>query len=78
VVEKRASAIKPPGLDLTMYKWYCFPVFRGPPGYLMKEDLPIYFARAWMDGEEHFALVNKHCVDCRDYKNSTHIKPAYW
>lgn len=78
VTERRAFAVKPEGLDLSPYKWYCFPVFRGPPGYLTVEDLPLYFARAWMDGEPSFALVNKHCVDCREYKNSTHIKPDYW
>jgi len=78
VVEKRAFAIKPPGLDLSMYEWYCFPVPKGPGGPVSIEDLPIYYARAWKDGEVSFAEVNKHCVDCRAYKNSTHIKPDYW
>ena len=78
VTEKRAFAVQPRGLDLSPYLWYCFPVSRGPGGYLTKEDLPIYYARGWMDGESSFAQVNKHCVDCREYKNSTHIKPAYW
>ena len=79
VVEKRAFAVKPEGLDLACYKWYCFPVSRGPGGGPMtKEDLPLYYARAWMDGESSFAEVNKHCVDCREYKNSTHIKPDFW
>lgn len=78
VLEKRACAIEPPGLDRSMYKWYCFPISSGPSGYLTKEDLPIYYASAWMGSEKHFAQVNKHCVDCRDYKNSTHIKPEYW
>lgn len=78
VAEKRAYAVKPEGLDLSFYEWYCFPVSRGPGGYLMKEDLPLYFARAWMDGESSYAQVNKHCVDCRAYKNSTHIIPDFW
>ena len=78
VVEKRAFAEKPAGLDLSMYEWYCFPISRGPAGYLTVEDLPMYFARAWKDGSSSFAQVNKHCVDCRDYKNSTHIRPDYW
>ncbi len=78
VVEKRAFAVKPEGLDLSYYKWYCYPVPKGPLGPLSKEDLPLYFARAWMDGESSFAQVNKHCVDCREYKNSTHIIPDFW
>ncbi len=78
VEEKRGFAEKPEGLDLRMYKWYCFPTPRGPGGPLMKEDLPLYYARAWMDGESSFAIVNKHCVDCRAYKNSSHIKPEFW
>ena len=78
VEEKCAFAVKPEGLDLSFYEWYCFPVSAGPGGFLMKEDLPLYYARAWMDGEPHFAWVNKHCVDCRAYKNSTHIMPDFW
>ena len=78
VVVKRTFAVKPEGLDLSIYKWYCFPMSRGPGGYLMKEDLPLYFARAWMDGESSYAQVNKHCVDCRAYMNSTHIIPDFW
>lgn len=78
VIEKRAFAVKPEGLDLSNYKWYCYPVPKGPGGPLMLEDLPIYFARAWMDGVSSFAQVNKHCVDCRAYKNSTHIMPDFW
>lgn len=78
VVEKRAFAVEPEGLDLSAYRYYCYPVPKGPLGPLMKEDLPLYFARAWMDGEPSFAVVNKHCVDCRAYKNSTHIMPGFW
>ena len=78
MVEKRAFAIEPEGLDLSAYEWYCFPVSRGPGGPLSEEDLPIYYARAWMDGAVSFAEVNKHCVDCRAYKNSSHIKPDFW
>ena len=78
VVERRAFAEKPEGLDLSLYEWYCFPLEKGPSGPISREDLPIYFARAWMDGESSYAQVNKHCVDCRDYKNSTHIMPEFW
>ena len=78
VEEKRAFAVKPEGLDLSLYEWYCFPVSSGPPGPITRDDLPKYYARAWKDGESSFAEVNKHCVDCRAYKNSSHIKPDFW
>ena len=78
VAEKRGFAVQPEGLDLSLYEWYCFPIPGGPAGFLTKEDLPMYFARAWMDGEPSFGEVNKHCVDCREYRHSTHIKPEYW
>ncbi len=74
----RGFAEKPEGLDLSLYEWYCFPVDRGPRGPVSISDLPLYFARAWRDGVSVYAEVNKHCVDCRAYKNSTHIKPGYW
>lgn len=76
--ERRAFAVQPEGLDMSLYEWYCYPVVKGPGGPVTREDLPKYYARAWKQGESVFAEVNKHCVDCRDYKNSTHIKPDYW
>lgn len=78
VVEKRAYAVKPGGLDLSPYEWYCFPVPQGPTGPLTEDMLPMYYARAWKDGVSSFARVNKRCVDCREYKNSTHIMPDFW
>jgi len=78
VAEKRGFAIKPEGLDMSLYEWYCFPEPRGPGGPGGDESLSAYYARAWRDGESSFALVNKHCVDCRAYKNSTHIIPDFW
>ena len=78
VAETRGFAIKPEGLDMSLYEWYCFPMPRGPGGPGGDENLPTYFARAWRDGESSFAWVNKHCVDCRDYKNSNHIMPDFW
>ena len=78
VVERRAFAEKPEGLDLSLYEWYCFPVIKGPGGWVTREDLPKYYGRAWRDGVSVRAEVNKHCVDCRAYKNSTHIPPDFW
>ena len=74
----RGFAEKPEGLDLSLYEWYCFPVEKGPRGRVSVSDLPLYFARAWRDGESVYAEVNKHCVDCRAYDNSTHISPDFW
>jgi hypothetical protein len=74
----RGFAEKPQGLDLSLYEWYCYPVVKGPRGRVTISDLPMYFARAWRDGVSVYAEVNKHCVDCRDYKNSTHIPPEFW
>jgi len=78
VAEKRGFAVKPEGLDMSLYEWYCFPMPRGPGGPGGDESLPVYFARAWRDGEAFFSDVNKHCVDCRAYRHSTHIKPDFW
>ena len=78
VAETRGFAIKPEGLDMSLYEWYCFPMPRGPGGPGGDESLPTYYARAWMNGESSFSFVNKHCVDCRAYRNSTHIMPDFW
>ena len=78
VAEHRGFAVKPEGLDMSLHEWYCFPISRGPGGAGGDEDIPSYYARAWRDGEASFALVNKHCVDCRAYRHSTHIKPDFW
>ena len=78
ITERRAFAEKPEGLDLSLYEWYCFPTSGGPAGWVTKDDLPTFSARAWRDGEASYAEVNKHCVDCREYKNSTHIPPDFW
>jgi hypothetical protein len=78
VTEARGFAEKPEGIDLSLYEWYCFPVPGKPLGPVSRADLPIYFARAWRDGESSYALVNKHCVDCRAYENSSHIRPDFW
>ena len=78
VSETRGFAEKPEGLDLSLYEWYCFPVVKGPRGWVTTSDLPMYFARAWRDGVSVYAEVNKHCVDCREYKYSTEVSPDFW
>lgn len=78
VLERRAFAEKPDGLDLSLYPWYCYPSPKGPAGPVTRDDLPLYFARAWRGGVSIRAEVNKHCVDCRAYRHSTHIPPEFW
>lgn len=78
VEERRAFAEKPLGIDLSLYEWWCFPVSAGPSAWVTRDELPKYYARAWRDGQSYYAEVNKHCVDCRAYKNSSHIAPDYW
>lgn len=64
-------------LDLTPNKYYCLPVDKGPGGY-DPASYPTFYARATYDGVTVTAAVNEHCVDCRAYVGSTHIKPDYW
>ena len=78
MMEQRAFAEKPEGLDLSLYPHYCHPSIRGPRGPVTREDLPIYYARIWRDGVSLRSEVNHHCVDCREYKNSSHITPDFW
>ena len=78
VAEQRAFAVKPEGIDLSLYPHYCHPSIRGPRGPVTREDLPIYYGRIWSEGVSLRSEVNHHCVDCREYKNSTHIPPDFW
>lgn len=77
VQEARAFAVDIPGLDLSLNRYYCLPVDSGP-GSGSPTTFPSYFARASYDGESVYAAVNKHCVDCREYKGSTEVKPDFW
>ena len=80
MVEKRAFAIKPEGLDLSPYEFYCYPELHGrlDLDHLDRLPVPMYFARPWLGGDTIFGLVEKECVDCREYKNSTHNQPGFW
>jgi hypothetical protein len=84
MVEKRAFAIEPDGLDLRPYKNHCYPR-EDPPGinealfmvggYYLYDPAPMYFTQL---GSPPIVRMNKACVDCREYKNSTHIPPDFW
>ena len=77
VQEARAFAEEIPGLDNTPNPYYCLPVDKGP-GSGSPTYYPSYFARATYDGATVYAQVNQHCVDCREYKSSTELKPEFW
>ena len=87
MVEKRAFAIEPDGLDLSPYDYHCYPRKHKPDadepilwrvGYKYPYDLvPMYFTRPRESGLP-LRGMNKACVDCREYKNSTDIKPDFW
>jgi len=77
VQEIRSFAEEIPGLDNRPYPYYCLPVDRGP-GSGSPTNFPAYFARATYDGTTVYAEVNKHCVDCREYKGSSDLKPEFW
>jgi hypothetical protein len=83
MVEKHAFAIEPEGLDLSPWLNHCYPR-ELPPGsywrvggkyYMLLR--PMYFTRPRFSGLPIFR-VNKSCVDCREYKNSTDIMPEFW
>jgi len=87
MVERRAFAIKPDGLDLRPYKNHCYPrdivVNPNEPilwsvGYYYPHDpAPMYFTRPSESGLP-LRRMKKACVDCREYVNSTDIKPDFW
>ncbi len=75
--ETRAFAEEIPGFDNSPLPGYCLPIDRGP-GSNRPTNFPSYFARASFEGTSVYAEVNKHCVDCREYKKSTEVKPDFW
>jgi len=75
--EIRGFAEDIPGMDTRPNPYYCLPFCNGP-GCGSPTTFPAYFARATYDGETVYAQVNKHCVDCREYKGSSAIKPDFW
>ena len=77
VQEIRGFAEEIPGLDDTPNPYYCLSVVRGP-GSSRPTSYPAYFGRATYDGTTVYAEVNHHCVDCREYRGSSALKPDYW
>lgn len=83
VSEKRIFLDSIPGMKLQEDPEYCFPaelparfyyiVMHYPP-----TQPPIYLSMAYNGKDEVFGVVEKQCIDCREYKGSSHIKPAFW
>jgi len=85
MVEKRVFAIEPEGLDLSPYEDYCYaePAMGTPVEFKVGRPYPIdpapmYFATPLLSPDLPLVVVNYRCVDCREYKNSTHIPPDFW
>jgi len=82
-VEKRTFAFKPEGLDRSPYEHWCYTKYLrvsyfSEGGYYPYEPAPIYLARPWLYAGSPLQKVSIRCVDCREYKNSTHIMPDFW
>jgi len=77
--EKRIFIDQVPGLEVNMNPDICapgiFPMFlhRYP-----QDQLPLYIATATINGTTESGEVEHECVDCREYKNSSNIKPDFW
>ena len=78
-VETRAFVDYIPGLDLYWNPELCAPGLY--PAFLHRfprDKLPVYIATATINGETTSGMVHKECVDCRETRHSTNIKPDFW
>ena len=80
VSSKRIFVNEVEGLDYIENKMYCFPSMKlpAPRQYIPTSSLPRYYSEAWMDGMRYYGETKHHCLDCREYKNSSNIKPDFW
>ena len=68
-----------PDLNISKDPNYCAP--GAFPQYLYRfplKYLPVYLVTATFEAESKTGEVNKECVDCREYKGSSHIRPEFW
>jgi len=78
-VEKRIFVDNVPDLDLYSDPYYCAPAITPLFLYRYPQDkLPLYLASANILGVQVSGVVKDYCVDCRQKKGSTHIKPEFW
>jgi len=79
VSEKRISVSEVPEMSIILDPTFCVP---GPLPYsfarLSNAFLPYYLATLSINGEDVYGSVQKHCTDCREYKNSSNIPPEFW
>ena len=79
VSESRIFAEDIPELRIYKDPAYCapgeFPKFLN---HFHDSYLPVYLSSTFMDGKRKIGEVPKYCVDCREYRGSTHIKPDFW
>ena len=79
VTERRIFVEDVSGLKTQTDPSYCAPgeypdfLYYFRPAYL-----PVYLALVEMDGSLTFGEVHKYCVDCREYKGSSNLKPDFW
>jgi hypothetical protein len=77
--EKRVFIEDVPGLKIQKNPSYC--AVGEYPQYLNRfrlDYLPVYLALEVVEGYRRFGEVHKYCVDCREYKGSSHQKPDFW
>ena len=77
--ETRIFVDKVPGMDVFEDPYYCSPGLF--PMYLWRypsEKLPLYVARASINGVTKNGEIKDECVDCRLKKGSTNFKPDFW
>lgn len=68
-----------PGLKTCDDPSYCEP--GEYPQYLSRfrtDYLPVYLGSKMVDGYKVYGEVHKYCVDCREYKGSSNVKPDFW
>ena len=79
VSETRIFVENVPDLNISKDPNYCAP--GAFPQYLYRfplKYLPVYLVTATLEAESKTGEVNKECVDCREYKGSSHIRPEFW
>lgn len=77
--EKRIFAEDVPDLKIVKDPYFCAP--GGLPKSfprLSVKLLPFYLGRLEVDGVNLYGGVHKQCIDCREYKGSTHLIPEFW
>jgi len=77
--ENRVFVEDVPGLKTQKDPSYC--AVGEYPRFLNRfrvEYLPVYLGLEIVEGYERYGEVHKYCVDCREYKGSSHVKPDYW